>query len=139
LSLSSSESIQSRRSTWHPVIFPDRCDGCQSLGTPKCIAFCRRDVYAILDGGAIVLNPQNCRDGCTACRPICPHGAIEFPMDTGSARTKDKAWTEGLKQLTCRQCGRVFWSENQRETCYDCSAKVYADGRPYDRKGSPRP
>jgi NAD-dependent dihydropyrimidine dehydrogenase PreA subunit len=139
LSLSSHRSTPSRQSTWYPVVFPDRCDGCQSLETPKCIAYCQHEVFAILDDKVIVIKPQNCIYGCTACRPVCPHDAIEFPLDQGFGKAKDKAWTEGLKQLTCRQCGRVFWSETQRDTCYDCLGKVYADGRLHNQKGSPRP
>jgi NAD-dependent dihydropyrimidine dehydrogenase PreA subunit len=131
--------LSSRRSSWYPVVFPEKCDGCQGLDTPKCIQFCPHGVFAILDGKAFVVSPQNCVNGCVACRPLCPKGAIEFPQDAGFMRKKDKAWTEGLKQRTCKQCGRVFWTDSERDTCYDCSGKVYADGRLHDQKGSPRP
>jgi len=130
-------SSRSVRSQWYPVVFPDKCDGCQGLDVPKCVEFCPHGVYAILSGKATVVNPQDCVNGCVACRPLCPKGAIEFPQDLGFMK-KDKAWTEGLRQLTCTKCGKVFWTDSDRDTCWDCSAKVYADGSRQDQRRLPQ-
>lgn len=137
MSGSSREPSPAKRGPWYPVVFPNKCDGCQGLATPRCIEFCPHGVFTIVDGKAVVANPQNCIDGCVACRPLCPRGAIEFPQDLGFMK-RDKAWTEGLKQRTCRKCGRIFWTDSDRDTCWDCSAKVYADGSRQDQRGSPQ-
>lgn len=108
---------------WYPVVFPDKCDGCQGLDTPKCVEFCPHGVFEIIEGKATVVRPQDCVYGCIACRPLCPHGAIEFPQDQGFMRRKDRAWSEGLKRLTCSECGKVFWSDVETDLCMDCSER----------------
>jgi len=108
-------------STWYPVVFPEKCDGCRGLDVPRCVQFCPHNVYGIEEGKATVVNPQNCVNGCIACRPLCPKKAIEFPMDPGFMKRKDKAWSEGLIELRCKKCGRVFWSDSERDTCWACS------------------
>jgi len=111
-------------SSWYPIVFPEKCDGCQGIEAPKCIEFCPHDVYALVDGKAIVARPQNCVNGCVACRPLCPRGAIDFPQDVGFMRGKDRAWSEGLRKLTCRRCGKVFWSNSETELCWNCLEHV---------------
>jgi thioredoxin reductase/NAD-dependent dihydropyrimidine dehydrogenase PreA subunit len=50
----------------HPVIFPDRCIGCQA-----CVDACPHDVLAIVDGRAKSVAPDLCMED-TACQAECP-------------------------------------------------------------------
>ena len=50
----------------HPVIFPERCIGCQS-----CVDACPHDVLAIVDGVASAVAPDLCMED-TACQAECP-------------------------------------------------------------------
>lgn len=50
----------------HPVIFPDRCIGCQA-----CVDACPHDVLAIVDGRAASVAPDLCMED-TACQAECP-------------------------------------------------------------------
>lgn len=50
----------------HPVIFPDRCIGCQA-----CVDACPHDVLAIVDGRASAVAPDLCMED-TACQAECP-------------------------------------------------------------------
>lgn len=50
----------------HPVIFPDRCIGCQA-----CVDACPHDVLAIVDGRAFSVAPDQCMED-TACQAECP-------------------------------------------------------------------
>ena len=50
----------------HPVIFPDRCIGCQA-----CVDACPHDVLAIVDGTASAVAPDLCMED-TACQAECP-------------------------------------------------------------------
>jgi thioredoxin reductase/ferredoxin-like protein FixX len=50
----------------HPVIFPDRCIGCQA-----CVDACPHDVLAIVDGRAMSVAPDQCMED-TACQAECP-------------------------------------------------------------------
>lgn len=50
----------------HPVIFPDRCIGCQA-----CVDACPHDVLAIVDGRASSVAPDLCMED-TACQAECP-------------------------------------------------------------------
>ncbi|MEM1547867.1 MAG: hypothetical protein QXU09_03765 [Thermoproteota archaeon] len=107
--------------TWYPVLFPEQCDGCQGSEKPKCIEFCPHNVFALRGGKAFVANPQNCVEGCVSCMPLCPRKAIEFPLHR-SFRICERPWTEGLKRITCRKCGRVFWTNEERDLCWECSS-----------------
>jgi thioredoxin reductase/ferredoxin-like protein FixX len=50
----------------HPVIFPDRCIGCQA-----CVDACPHDVLAIVNGRAASVAPDQCMED-TACQAECP-------------------------------------------------------------------
>ncbi len=50
----------------HPVIFPQRCIGCQA-----CVDACPHDVLAIVDGTAAAVAPDLCMED-TACQAECP-------------------------------------------------------------------
>ena len=50
----------------HPVIFPERCIGCQA-----CVDACPHDVLAIVDGVASAIAPDLCMED-TACQAECP-------------------------------------------------------------------
>ncbi|MEP6923809.1 MAG: NAD(P)-binding domain-containing protein [Pyrinomonadaceae bacterium] len=50
----------------HPVIFNDRCIGCQA-----CVDACPHDVLAIVDGRAAVIAADQCMED-TACQVECP-------------------------------------------------------------------
>lgn len=50
----------------HPVIFPNRCIGCQA-----CVDACPHDVLAIVDGRAASIAPDQCMED-TACQAECP-------------------------------------------------------------------
>jgi NAD-dependent dihydropyrimidine dehydrogenase PreA subunit len=50
----------------HPVIFTDRCIGCQA-----CVDACPHDVLAIVEGTAAVVAADQCMED-TACQAECP-------------------------------------------------------------------
>jgi thioredoxin reductase len=50
----------------HPVIFPERCIGCQA-----CVEACPHDVLEIVDGVAAAVAPDLCMED-TACQAECP-------------------------------------------------------------------
>ena len=50
----------------HPVIFADRCIGCQA-----CVDACPHDVLAIIEGHAVAVAPDLCMED-TACEAECP-------------------------------------------------------------------
>jgi thioredoxin reductase/formate hydrogenlyase subunit 6/NADH:ubiquinone oxidoreductase subunit I len=50
----------------HPIIFPERCIGCQA-----CVDACPHDVLAIVDGRANAIAPDLCMED-TACQAECP-------------------------------------------------------------------
>jgi thioredoxin reductase len=50
----------------HPIIFPERCIGCQA-----CVDACPHDVLAIVDGRASAIAPDLCMED-TACQAECP-------------------------------------------------------------------
>ncbi len=56
-----------------PEIDAALCTGCGD-----CVIACRPAALAMVDGKAVLANPDRCEyDG--ACEPICPTGAIRLP------------------------------------------------------------
>lgn len=73
----------------HPVIFPDRCIGCQA-----CVDACPHDVLAIVDGRAASIAPDQCMED-TACQAECPVNpkaciVINTTRDVRSVPTPDR-------------------------------------------------
>lgn len=62
---------------WYPIIDYEKCVGCG-----QCYRKCKKDVYKMEKGEKpMVINPENCTEGCSGCKNICPVGAIEY-IDT---------------------------------------------------------
>ena len=57
-----------------PVIEEEKCDGCGI-----CVEMCPTGVMALVDGKALIVNPELCAfDG--SCEDACPNGAIGRPF-----------------------------------------------------------
>jgi len=112
------ESLE-RQAAWYPTIFPDKCDGCTGFETPKCIEFCPHKVFGILDGKAIVANPQNCVYGCIACEHVCPRKAIVFPQRV-TLRQRVQRDKGLLRKVKCGNCGKIFWTNEDTDLCFKC-------------------
>lgn len=63
---------------WYPVVDMDKCSGCGI-----CYNFCPNGVYAEKDGFPVVVNPDNCVQGCHGCEFKCGFGAIRYEGDSG--------------------------------------------------------
>ncbi|MGQ9744176.1 MAG: ATP-binding protein [Candidatus Bathycorpusculaceae bacterium] len=108
---------------WYPTIFPEKCNGCEGLETPRCIQFCPNNVFEIYDGKAVVMRPQNCVYGCISCESVCPKKAIKFPQRMTSmmhVEVKDKGL---LHKVKCKICGKVFWTNRETDICMDCEKR----------------
>ena len=63
---------------WYPVVDYDRCDNCQD-----CTEFCVFEVFDADDEGMLlVLRPDDCFDGCPACRGFAPPAPSSSPITT---------------------------------------------------------
>ncbi|MFQ6075775.1 MAG: 4Fe-4S dicluster domain-containing protein [Candidatus Bathyarchaeia archaeon] len=113
----------SRSAVWYPTVFPNRCDGCESLERPRCIAFCPKGVFDIRNERAVVINPQDCVYGCIACQSVCPKRAITFPQrDYGTEKPiRDKGL---LHRVKCRNCGKVFTTNRDTYLCLECEKRL---------------
>ena len=108
---------------WYPTVFPDKCNGCEGLETPRCVEFCPNDVFEIRNKKAVVARPQNCVYGCIACESVCPKKAITFPQRVSAvprAKSKDKGL---LRKVKCIKCGKIFWTNRDTNVCFDCESK----------------
>jgi len=62
--------------TWYPVINYEVCNECGA-----CSNKCTNDVFVLKNTRPVVVNPENCIEGCKGCRTLCPSGAIEYIGD----------------------------------------------------------
>lgn len=109
---------------WFPIVNADKCDGCVHTGTPRCVEFCPNGVFTFQGGKAVVSYPAKCGGGCStvhcsACAPLCHKRAIVFPSNHTVVReeVKDK---ELIRQTTCEICGKVYWTNREKDVCFDC-------------------
>ncbi len=58
---------------WYPIINKDRCIKCGA-----CIKKCKNNVYDKTSNIPIVLNKDNCIEGCQGCSKLCPVKAITY-------------------------------------------------------------
>ena len=58
-----------------PEINLDICTGCGD-----CVEFCPFGIVALVNGKAVIVNPENC-DYCTDCETFCPSGAIRCSFE----------------------------------------------------------
>ncbi|NCA66903.1 MAG: ferredoxin family protein [Clostridia bacterium] len=79
--------------TWYPMIDYEKCIECGA-----CIAKCKNGVYDKQSTLPIVVNPDNCIQGCTGCGKLCPVGAIEYFGD-------NKAENNENCSCGCGNCG----------------------------------
>jgi NAD-dependent dihydropyrimidine dehydrogenase PreA subunit len=109
---------------WFPIIFSDKCDGCVKSGKPRCVEFCPNEVFAFQKGKAVVANPANCgKNGsipnCSACAPLCHNKAINFPRRNSHSQIAPEK--KGLLwKTTCKLCGKQYWTNRERDVCFDC-------------------
>ncbi|MBS7646337.1 MAG: ferredoxin family protein [Candidatus Bathyarchaeia archaeon] len=103
---------------WYPTIFPEKCDGCTTYGKPRCVEYCPNSVFAFMNGKALVANPHKCVNGCTACEPICHKKAITFPKPQHIFTSPAKK--DLLHKITCKKCGKTFWTNRESTLCFSC-------------------
>jgi NAD-dependent dihydropyrimidine dehydrogenase PreA subunit len=113
---------------WFPTIFSDKCDGCIKAGKPRCVEFCPNGVFEFKDGKAIVAYPVKCGGPCStvhcsACAPICHKKAIVFPSRNTSCREKKEEEKGMIRKITCRVCGKQYWTNREANICFDCENK----------------
>ena len=104
---------------WFPTIYAETCDGC--TGAYKYVHYFPHDVLAIRDAAALIAQPLNCIDGCSACVGICTKGAIRFPAPGTAAGAMKKATS--LHRIVCKGCGRGVSTNRDTEYCFDCEAQ----------------
>lgn len=67
--------LERKKIEWYPQIDEDKCDGCG-----LCVEGCDREVFDLDEQNkAVVVNPYNCKVGCTTCGVYCLQDAISFP------------------------------------------------------------
>jgi NAD-dependent dihydropyrimidine dehydrogenase PreA subunit len=63
--------------SWYPVIDYEKCNECG-----VCTDKCKHGVYDLKKVPTpVVINPDNCIQGCHGCGNICPSEAIEYVGD----------------------------------------------------------
>ena len=109
----SPEMIPEMQVPWYPVIEVDAC-----IGVRDCIQICENNVFEwdAAAGYPVVVRPECCEVGCTACMEACPVKAIylpnseqpeepttEFPSKMRRATTTHLDWMKKFMET-------VFWS-----------------------------
>lgn len=64
--------------TWYPVLNYEKCNEC---GT--CFSKCPNGVFRLENTRPIVVNTENCTEGCRGCGNLCTSAAIEYIGDVG--------------------------------------------------------
>jgi len=64
--------------TWYPVLNYEKCNECGA-----CYNKCSHGVYRLENTRPVVVNTENCTEGCHGCGKQCPSGAIEYIGDIG--------------------------------------------------------
>src|SRR5512136_2364369 len=105
----------------------EKCDGCAKTGKPRCVEFCPNEAFTFQDGKAWVSNPAKCGGGsttvhCSACAPLCHKRAIVFPQGTASLIDRTEKEKGLIRRTTCKVCGKVFWTNSEKDVCFDCKA-----------------
>jgi len=108
---------------WYPTTFPEKCDGCAPYGKPRCVEYCPNGVFAFINGKAVVVNPHKCVSGCTACEPLCHKKAISFPKPQSAMSPLKTGEKDLLRKITCRKCGKTFWTNRESDLCFDCESQ----------------
>ena len=67
---------------WYPVINYETCSECGA-----CFRKCSNGVYEWTDNKPMVVNPNNCIEGCRGCQNLCPTSSIEYVGDNGQTST----------------------------------------------------
>ena len=70
--------------TWYPVLNYEKCIEC---GT--CFSKCPNGVFRLEYTRPIVVNTENCTEGCHGCGNLCPSEAIEYIGDVGDTPKGD--------------------------------------------------
>ncbi|MEM2920717.1 MAG: hypothetical protein QXF26_00180 [Candidatus Bathyarchaeia archaeon] len=116
--------MTSVRDVWYPVVFPERCDGCKGIEIPHCIQFCPKKVFEVRGEKVEVAHPLECIYGCNACELVCPRGAISFPSSRKQFQQPTESWSKSLHKVSCRLCGKTFWTNFETDVCSDCNKKI---------------
>lgn len=68
--------IPEKQISWYPTIEADAC-----IGVRDCLQICENNVleWDVGAGHPVVIRPENCEAGCTACMEACPVKAIRLP------------------------------------------------------------
>lgn len=83
---------------WYPTIDAQKCIVCLA-----CVKFCKKEVYAELDGKPKLINPQNCVVGCRGCDSKCPVGAISHPSDEYLRELENRKTYDSVSKC-CSSC-----------------------------------
>jgi len=83
--------------TWYPVIDFEKCTECDA-----CIAKCPHGVYDLKKRPTpVVVNPENCIQGCHGCGNLCPTEAISYVGDQGEDSGNCRCSCEGDQGGCC--------------------------------------
>jgi len=110
-------------SSWFPIIFSDKCDGCVNSGKPRCVEYCPNGVFIFQESKAAVAYPTKCVKGCSACTPLCHKKAISFPSRNASYVQSNEEDKGLIWKTVCEVCGKHYWTNRKSNVCYDCEDK----------------